>query len=139
MMEGQIPQEVLPQIGTVDAPALFSDGKDLLLAYDIAPISGGGTAILKFSQVIHFECNPVNTRGLATHRYPASPWAFTEVVGSDLTEEWRVLEPRFWTISFNDVTVEVLFSEVEIVDKNALGRRPPKALLSYISALGIYN
>jgi hypothetical protein len=139
MMEGRIPQEVLPRIGTVDAPALFFDGRNLLLAYTIAPISGNGVAILKFWDIIHFECNPVNTRGLATHRYPASPWAFTEVVGSALTEEWQVLHPRFWTISFNDVTVEVLFSEMDIVDRNADGRHPPKALLSYISELGIHT
>lgn len=139
MMEGQTPKEVLPQIGTVDAPALFSDGKSLFLAYAIAPISGGGIAILRFSDIIHFECNPVNTRGLAKHRYPASPWAFTEVIGSKLTEEWKVLEPRFWTISFNDMTVEVLFSDVQIVDKSEGGRCPATALLRFVSELSLYR
>ena len=131
-MEGIRPNETFPLIGTVENPAVFSDGRDLLLSYEIAPVAGGGIAILKFSDVIHFEQNPINVEGLKDAVFPAKPWDFTEVFGSDRTTRWKALEPRFWTISFNDVTVEVVFSKVHKAHETREGVRPPDALAGYL-------
>ncbi|MPL74847.1 hypothetical protein SDC9_20666 [bioreactor metagenome] len=132
-MKGAHPKETFPEIGTVDVPALFSDGEDLLLSYEVAPVAGGGIAILKFSDVIYFEQNPNNVKGIRNASFPASPWEFTEVFDSDRTTFWTALEPRFWTISFNDVTVEVVFSKVQKVHQTCEAVRPAKALADYLS------
>jgi hypothetical protein len=66
-MEGKPPEEVFPAIGTVENPAIFYDGRDLLLCYEVAPVDDGGTVILAFNDVIFFEQNPHNVpRGSAT-------------------------------------------------------------------------
>ncbi|PRA88066.1 hypothetical protein CQ054_06690 [Ochrobactrum sp. MYb29] len=131
---GAAPPECLPEIGTIENPALFFDGYDLLLAYDIAPVSGGGVAILAFLRVFHFEKNPINVEGLQAARYPVSPWNFTEVTGSDRTERWRSLRPRFWTISFTDVTVEVVFSQVSKVYETRENVQPVIALRRFLAS-----
>ena len=63
-------------------------------------------------------------------RYPTTMWGFTEVTGSDRTEGWNA---RFWTISFNDRTVEVVFDKVGLLDLNSKTTEPRKALLDYLS------
>jgi hypothetical protein len=132
-MESKTPQEDFPAIGTVENPAIFSDGSDLLLSYDIAPVAGGGVAILKFSDVIHFEQNPMNVKGLGHAKYPTKAWDFTEVYGSERTTKWKALSPRFWTISFNDVTVEIVFSKVKIVQETRQAVGPSAALVGFLA------
>lgn len=131
-MEGIQPTETFPLIGTVENPALFSDGRDLFLSYEIAPAAGDGIAILRFSDVIHFEQNPINVEGLRDALFPTKPWDFTEVLGSDRTIRGKAREPRFWTISFNDVTVEVVFSKVHKVHETREIIRPPEALAGFL-------
>ncbi len=131
-MESNVPKEVFPRIGTVENPALFFDGDSLFLSYRVAPVDGDGTVVLRFSDVIHFEQNPVNVEGISAARYPASPWSFTEVIGSDRTSRWRALNPRFWTISFNDVMVEVVFSAVQEVHVTTLNTSPSVAILTFL-------
>ena len=135
-MEAMRPPEVLPHIGTVGDPSLFFDDGDLILAYEIAPISGDGCAVIRFSDVIHCECNPLNTHGIALGQqsYPTEFWSFTEVTGSERTEKWAVLKPRFWTISFNDRTVEVVFNSVDLVASYPSVSKPGQALLKYLSS-----
>ncbi len=133
-MESKIPKEAFPMIGTVENPALFFDGENLFLSYEIAPAAGGGIAILIFYDVIYFEKNPINVDGIMTSRYPVSPWNFTEVTGSDRTAKWRALKPRFWTISFNDRTVEVVFSKVQKVHEIRDVVSPSSALKGFLSS-----
>ena len=132
-MESNRPQEAFPSIGTIENPAMFFDGSDLLLSYDIAPVAGGGIAILKFSDVIHFEQNPINVEGLRDAKFPTRAWDFTEVFFSDRTTKWKALSPRLWTISFNDVTVVVVFSEVKIVHETRQAERPSDALVRLLA------
>jgi hypothetical protein len=51
-----------PEIGTVANPVYFSDSDDLYLGYEVAPISGGGCAVLKFEGVIEFRDTPLNSK-----------------------------------------------------------------------------
>jgi len=132
-MESKNPQEDFPTIGTIENPAIFFDGSDLLLSYDIAPVAGGGIAILKFLDVIHFEKNPINVEGLRDAKYPTKAWDFTEVCGSYRTTKWKALSPRFWTISFNDVTVEIIFSEVKIVHETRRTESPSGMLVRFLT------
>ena len=132
-MESKSPQEDLPVIGTVENPAIFFDGSDLMLSYDVAPVAGGGVAILKFSDVIHFEKNPTNVEGLGYAKYPTKAWDFTEVFGSERTTRWKALSPRFWTISFNDVTFEIVFSKVQIVQETRQVVGPSAALVGFLA------
>jgi hypothetical protein len=131
-MEARPPQETFPSIGTVENPALFFDGHDLLLCYEIAPVKDGGNAILAFSGVVYFEKNPNNVKGLRAAKYPVRPWDFTEVLGSDRTERWRSLNLRFWTISFNDGTIEIVFCEVRQVHETREPVLPHVALLDFL-------
>lgn len=131
---GRIVGEDLPPIDTVRNPALFFDDYNLLLCYKVAPIGGGGVAIVEFEDVLHFERLPVNTRGLADWHLPANPWGFTEVEGAELTKNWAILKPRLWTISFNDLTLVVLFSSVRLVDLARTDCKPPAALARHLQA-----
>ena len=138
-MEGMTPPENLPQISTVEGPATFiSCGGDVFLSYEVAPVEGAGVVILSFSDVVHFEKNPNNIHeGLRNSKYPVSPWGFTEILGSDRNERWsHQFNPRrFWTISFNDWTVEIVFSKIEKVFETRESILPDVALLEYLSKL----
>ena len=132
-MEGKSPSETFPTIGTVEDPALFCDGRNLFLCYEIAPADNGGNAILAFSDVVYFEQNPNNVHeGLRASAYPVRAWDFTEVLGSDRTERWRGIPRRFWTISFNDMMVEVVFSAVRHVHETRESISPQAALLDFL-------
>lgn len=131
-MDWKPPSEVFPSIGTTENPAFFFDGYDLLLCYDIAPIDDGGIAVLQFDRVILFEKNSNNIEGLGASSYPIRPWEFTEVYGSERTERWSPLSARFWTISFNDVSVEVVFETVDKVYETRKVTSPHLALLGFL-------
>ncbi|MBS0410828.1 MAG: hypothetical protein JSR86_13005 [Proteobacteria bacterium] len=137
-MEGRPPDESFPQIGTIEDPAYFKDcHRNLLLCYDIAPVDGGGNVVLEFRDVVYFEENPNNApEGLCHAKYPVRLWDFTEVVGSDRTDRWstQYFPRRFWTISFNDSMVEVVFSSVRQVHLTREPIDPDAALLEYLCA-----
>ena len=128
----QRPPEELPPIGTVEVPVLFSDCEGLLIAYEIAPVGGGGSAILEFSGVGHFEHIPIGVEGLDRAPYPAKPWDFTEIFGSDRSDRGPILTARFWTMSFNDVTVAVVFETVRVACRDTETGDPDKALRAYL-------
>ncbi len=138
-MEGQIPEERFPQIGTIEDPALFRDcHENLLVSYEIAPVDGGGNAILAFSDVVYYEQNPNNVpEGLRDSKYPVRHWNFTEILGSDRTDKWssQYSPLRFWTISFNDWMVEIVFSGVKLVQELREGIAPDVGLLRYLTML----
>ena len=133
-MEGKPPLETFPQIGTIEDPALFCAERTLLLSYELAPVGGGGNAILFFSDVVYFEQNPNNVHeGLRQSVYPVRAWDFTEVFGSDRIKRWGHTPRRFWTISFNDVMVEVVFAKVRLVHEARYEVSPPAALLDFLA------
>ena len=115
------PLETFPEIGTVANPAVLYDGNDVLLCYDASIRSGGGNVVLKFGNVIDFRISPMNVEGLQECRYPVYPYQFNEVTGGEETGKWCPLNPRLWLISFNDVTIEVLFETVSLVIHDAEG------------------
>ncbi|RYY87320.1 MAG: hypothetical protein EOO15_12250 [Chitinophagaceae bacterium] len=122
-------------MGTAEDPVIFGDHHELLLCYEIAPAAGGGNAILAFKDAVHYEQNPWNVpEGLGEAKYPFRMWDFTEVVGSDRTAQWsRTNWPRrFWTISFNDVMFEIVFSKVEMVHQSRDATSQRDALVKYL-------
>ncbi|UWR14617.1 hypothetical protein [Sulfitobacter sp. M368] len=130
------PRETLPRIGIVENPAIFSDGDDVLICYEIAPVDGGGNVILEFEGVFHFEQNSMNIRDLGKHQYPIEAWNISEILGSDRTERWRASKSRFWMIAFNDVTVEIVFQTIRIVLESRRKERPCEALKAFLRASG---
>jgi hypothetical protein len=136
-MEGKPPQETFPQIGTAEGPAIFRHREaEMLLCYEIAPIDGGGYVILAFGDVVYFEQNPNNVpEGLGNSKYPVRAWDFTEVSGSDRTDRWssEFFHRRFWTISFNDWVVEIVFSSVRQAFESREPISPGAALLNYLA------
>lgn len=113
-VEGRAPGEIFPPMGTAEDPVIFGDHHELLLCYQIAPANGGGYAVLAFSNAVHYELNPWNVlEGLAEAKFPFRMWDFMEIVGSEFTQRWPGL--RFWTISSNDVMLEIVFAEVQLV------------------------
>lgn len=136
-MEGQTPPEKFPLIGTVEDPALFRNCHgNLLVSYEIAPVDGGGNAILEFSGVVYYEQNPNNVHGLRDSKYPVRSWEFREVFGSDRTDRWssEFVPRRFWTISFNDWMVEIVFSSVKLVQESREEIAPDAGLINYLTA-----
>lgn len=114
-MKSAAPLERFPAIGTVESPALFYDGADILLCYQIAPVAGGGNALLAFTGVFDLRINPTNIQGLASSELPVKPWDFLEISNARRIQRWASLNPRLWTISFNDEMVEIVFKSVELV------------------------
>lgn len=131
-MEGRSPQERFPLIGTVRNPALFFDGRDLLLCYAVAPAAGGGAVILEFGDVFSFEKNANTAERPDASVHPLRPWHFTEVTGSEATERWKPLPLRLWTISFNDMAVEVVFATVRKVHETRETSEPHRTLLDFL-------
>lgn len=127
------PPEHLPKIGTVESAAVFYDGADALLAYEIAPVAGGGIAILAFDHVFDLRVLPLTVESLGQADLPASPYAITEVFGSPRTTKWTALAPRLWTLSFNDELIEIVFRKVELID-HAADNRPPSEVLAKLIA-----
>ncbi|WP_379063374.1 hypothetical protein ACHMW4_20645 [Mesorhizobium sp. UC22_110] len=115
IMQVSIAHEAFPRIGTVLNPAVFFDGEDAFVCYRTSERAEAGNVVLKFGDVIDFRMNPETVEGLKTFRYPVAPWAFNEVVGAEETTRWQVLDPRFWVISFNDVTLEIVFETVSLI------------------------
>ncbi|QRY68723.1 hypothetical protein JVX98_10760 [Ensifer sp. PDNC004] len=113
-MQISIPPEAFPALGTVANPAVLYDGLSAFVCYEAAPSAGGGNVVLKFGEVIDFRISPMTVEGLRDCRYPIRPWEFNEVADSDEAAKWKVLSPRFWLISFTDVTIEVLFETVSL-------------------------
>ncbi|MEZ2221158.1 hypothetical protein [Rhizobium sp. RCC_161_2] len=109
------PREKFPEVGDVANPAIFFDGEDVFLCYQISPRGGGGNAVVKFGDVFEFQVKPMNVEGLGQCRYPVRPWSFNEIINAEEILRWRVLKPRFWMISFNDVMVEVLFESAALL------------------------
>jgi hypothetical protein len=136
MMEGKPPQERFPAIGTVDDAAVFRDCQNnLLLCYEIAPVDGRGNVVLAFSDVVYFEQNPNNVpEGLRNSRYPVNAWDFTEIFGSDQTDRLsrQCQSHRFWTISFNDTMVLIVFADVKQVHVTRESISADAALLAYL-------
>jgi len=117
-MQVSEPRETFPELGPVANPAVFYDGNDAFVCYEA---SRGGNAVLKFGDVIDFRITPMNVEGLKECRYPVRPWAFNEVMGGEEIDKWKALSPRLWLITFNDVTIEVLFGTVSLVIQDAKG------------------
>lgn len=133
-LNGFVPSENFPAIGTVENPALFYNGSDLLLCYEVAPVEGGGIAVLQFAGVIDLRLNSMNVDGLGSSKYPVQAWSFTEVSGSDKQSRWKAFDPRFWTISFNDQTVEVLFETVDLLLDARDAASPETALRCFLTS-----
>ena len=127
-LTGSEPREELPMIETEADPAVFFDGSNLLISYRVAPLSGGGLAILQFSDVLEFNVDPLNVDELSEAPFPVTAWSFTEITGSKKISRWAAQAPRYWSISFNDMTLLVLFERVRLAAQTQEPLSPAKAL-----------
>ena len=134
-MHVSIPQEAFPEIGTVENPAVFYDGRDAFVCYEASIRSGGGNVVLKFEDVIELRKTPINVEGLRECRYPVNPWAFNEVIGGVETARWHALKMRLWLISFNDIMIEVLFRTVAVIGRDAEQGHQDRTLLNALNGL----
>ncbi len=132
-MRGTRPAERFPAIGTVENPAMMFDGRNLLLAYAVAPVDGGGCAVFRFENVVSFEMSPMNIDGLGAATVPVTAWDIMEITGSPLTQKWSALKARHWTLSFNDATVSVVFAIVRDAQIMPDTPVPTEALGRYIN------
>jgi hypothetical protein len=132
-MQVVVPKEVLPELDTVAGPSVFYDEDDAYLCYIASERAGGGNVVLKFEDVIELRVTPLNVDGLKDCRYPVDPWTFNEVVDGEEAAEWKALSPRFWLITFRDVTVEILFATVSVVGRTERGPRPHNTLMSVLA------
>ncbi|MBD8686406.1 hypothetical protein IFT56_18835 [Rhizobium sp. CFBP 13717] len=129
------PEEAFPELGTVANPAVIYDGNDAFVCYEASNRAGGGNVVIKFGDVIDFRITPVNVEGLKDCRYPVDPWTFNEITQGAETRDWKALKPRFWLISFNDITIEVLFETVSLVSRDAKGGSPHTTLIGTLLEL----
>ncbi|KUP94712.1 hypothetical protein [Tritonibacter horizontis] len=130
---GKEPREEFPVIGTEEIPAIFFDGDTLLLCYEVAPIDGGGLAILEFSDVLEFKVDPMNVDELSDAAYPVSAWNVTEICGSEKAARWAAMDARYWSLSFSDLTLTVLFDTVKLAGRTPERCAPHTALKHFMS------
>jgi hypothetical protein len=133
MMQVVVPLEIFPEPGTVANPAALYDGDNVFVCYEASARDGGGNVVLRFGDVIDFRVTPVNVDGLGDCRYPIKPWAFNEILGGAETSRWTALAPRFWMMSFNDVTIEILFDTVAIASRDSEGGPQHKTLMNALA------
>ncbi|WP_249690350.1 hypothetical protein [Stappia sp. WLB 29] len=55
---------------------------------------------------------------------------------SEATERWKPLPLRLWTISFNDMAVEVVFATVHKVHETRETSEPHRALQDFLHRRG---
>ncbi|RUM02145.1 hypothetical protein [Rhizobium chutanense] len=134
-MQVVTPEEAFPHIATVGNPAAFFDGYDAFLCYEASVQPGGGNVVLKFADVIDFRITPMNVEGLRACRYPVKPWAFNEIVGSEEAAKWKVFNPRLWLISFQDITIEVLFETVSFISLDTERAVPQSTLIDVVNQM----
>ena len=128
------PPESFPLIGTVQNPMFISDGDDLVLCYEVAPVSGGGIAFIRFTDVSEFSLDGwANVRALEDASYFARPWKFSEIKGSPKAGQ-EPLSRRHWTISFNDLLLSIVFSKVQLLSHSYDKTSVPDALANYMKA-----
>jgi hypothetical protein len=132
IMKVTVPKEALPGLDIVASPTVLCDGEDAYVCYRA---SGGGNVVLKFEEVIDFHLTQVNVDGLKGCRYPVQPWKFNEIVGGEEVARWKVLDPRFWIITFRNFTIEILFGTVSVVGRDKGGPRR-KTLMNALADLG---
>ncbi len=120
-------------MGSVANPAVLYDGNNAFVCYEASPQEGGGNVVLKFDDVIDFRITPLNVDGLEGCRYPIKLWAFSEILGAEETLQWKVLDPRFWLISFRDVTIEIHFETVSLVRRDTKGGPQHKTLMDVLA------
>jgi hypothetical protein len=125
-----------PEVGIPEGPALLADSSHLWVGYETtAEPQGRIHAVVRFDDVIDHRLSPINDEGLGKHPCASAGlkwYAFNEVIGSQESARWRVLNPRHWVVSFKDNTLDVLAKNADVVARaidadNALG-----ALLSAV-------
>lgn len=127
--------ENFPNIGTIEDPAYAWINRKLLLGYQIAPVDGGGCALLLFNKVSDASIFPLNVEGfgkksgLYVPEFPIEPWTINEIQGDSKTQYWKVLKKRRWVISFMDYTMDILFEDVELKEVSTDIKSPAQLLL----------
>ena len=125
-----------PAIGTIEDPAYAWVGRNLLLAYQIAPVDGGGCALFLFSDASDVSIFPLNVEGFAKNKSGPyvpeifiEPWQISEINGDPKTQHWKVLKSRRWMMSFMDWTMDIVFGDVELKEICADIEMPEQLLL----------
>ncbi|NTF32942.1 hypothetical protein G6L88_12860 [Rhizobium skierniewicense] len=134
-MQVSSPEEAFPELGTVANPAVIYDGNDAFVCYEASARAGGGNVVIKFGEVIDFRITPMSVERLKDCRYPVNPWTINEVLEGAEATDWKALNPRFWLISFNDITIEVLFETVSLVSRDAKSGSPRTTLIGTLLEL----
>lgn len=127
------PSEKLPELGTVENPVVFFDGEDAFVSYEVSRRRGGGIAVIAFRDVTEFRVTPMNVEGLRQCRYPINAWEFNEIINAEETAGWIASKPRYWFISFNDVTIEVIFGHVTLMVHDIVGTSRQQVLLRILN------
>lgn len=131
-----------PAIGTVEDPAYAWVGRNLLLAYQVAPVDDSGCALIFFKDASDVSIFPLNEEGLYKNKsgpyipeFNIEAWQINEISGDPKTEYWKVLKSRRWLISFNDYTMDIVFEDVELKEVCADIEMPKQFLLERIHLL----
>jgi hypothetical protein len=125
------PRETFPELGTVANPAVLYDGDNVFICYAASVRAGGGNVVLQFAEVIDFHLTPMNVDGITSSRYRIKSYDFNEIIECEEIVKWKVLSPRFWIMSFNDVTIEIMFRSVSYIGR-ATGDGPQYQTLMYM-------
>ncbi len=121
-----------PEVGIPEPPALFSDTRDLWLAYEVAPSSSNRYAIVKFGQVIDHRLWPINDEGIGKHPYATAGlkfYSFHEIYQSREVLMWAALNARHWVVTFKDNTLDVVAENVAIVATDLPGEDAASVLI----------
>jgi len=131
-----------PTIGTIEDAAYAWVGRNLLLAYQIAPVDGGGCALVFFADAIDVSIFPLNVEGFSKNKsgpyapdFFIDPWQINEISGDDKTQYWKVLKHRRWIISFMDWTMDIVFADVELKEICNNTEMPDQLLIERIHLL----
>lgn len=126
-----------PELAIPEDPTLFSDSRNLWLAYETTQEPSGQVfAVIQFVDVIDHRLSPINDEGLGQHPCASASlkyYAFNEVIGSIETQRWAALAARHWVITFKDKTLDVVARSAQVVHRNLLSTDSGSALLFVVS------
>lgn len=110
-----------PELAIPNDPAFVSDCGNAWIAYKTASDEEGIYAVVHFGGLIDIHLSPINDEGLGSHPYASFGircYEFNELFGTAETKRWESLNVRQFTITFKDVTIDVLARSARVIAKD---------------------
>jgi|JI8StandDraft_1071087.scaffolds.fasta_scaffold273970_1 hypothetical protein len=109
-----------PEIGIPNNPIVLYNGGQLLVCYEIS-LTDNKFAVIEFEGMIEYKVTPINDEGIGKHKYAKfglNWYSIHEITNIEEIDYWKSIKPKYWVFTFQDRTVEVLGTKINIVNND---------------------